>query len=1030
MRIIIILLTCAFLLSGCAHEMPLEEAKKVSLSMVDSSFSAPPRKIDDILRTIEQHKDPSVLQHNIRLTEEQPTTTDKKTLGEFYFSRAQAARLIGKNAQAVTDLRMALTFLADWDNRASAFKQIAFIELDEGNYSAAIRTMKEVFDEGYGQHRHKLVGLHETMAQIYRTIGDYENFKQQATTAFYNYQSKKNYQHHPTDFVLSDIYAYQYELEGQWSKAEEYTRKAIEQIKTERSGGMYDENQRAITIVTHSISLSRNLVQQGKLIEAEIVARDALLYILNASGSDNYYSAKSVNMLAEICLLQGRLKDATVLAQKALDIMYDLGADKNGPGVFFAHFIIGKALLLERDWNGAFKHFSNIITNNQENGNVYLNSYYSDPNIGIALIKTGQIKEAEELFQRKYKALNKQFGESHYYTVETKALLAIPMSEQGKKKEALDTLREAYPILMSGIGNKETTREEERSFRLKIITNTYLDLLFEGSNSGNITDEQLTEAFRITEAARAGTVQKAIVDVTLRHLSGQSNELGDIIRRYQDLQIQIDESGDQLSMLMWSTQDAKLAETINKLKVRVNTLRDAGVSILKEIKKRVPTYDKLVNPTLITVEDVRQAMKPGEVLISAYPTDTHTYIWVVPYKGNSQIFKSTLNEKDIDLTVATLRKSLDTNAQTFREIPEFDLTTAYNLYEKLFKPAEPAWQGASAIMFVTHGSLGQLPLYVLPTSPTKLSPGKGILFSNYREVPWLIKKVAITTIPSLDSFRKIRSISVEATPRRPYIGFGDPIFNSAQLVKNQQETIASRGLKIRGVRITEKGSLDNNQIVSSQLSQLNRLPDTAEEIKQEATILRADLTKDVFLREKASKGTVKSMDLSDRKVIAFATHALVPGDLDGLDQPALALSSPDVAKDGEDGLLTMKDILKLKLNADWVILSACNTGAADSSGREAVSGLGRAFFHAGTKSVLVTMWPVETTSAMKLVTETLRLHKEEKLSRAEALRKSMLRLIDSESLFDTVTGKKVISYAHPLFWAPFVLVGDGSGTFE
>ena len=128
----------------------------------------------------------------------------------------------------------------------------------------------------------------------------------------------------------------------------------------------------------------------------------------------------------------------------------------------------------------------------------------------------------------------------------------------------------------------------------------------------------------------------------------------------------------------------------------------------------------------------------------------------------------------------------------------------------------------------------------------------------------------------------------------------------------------------------------------------------------------ADLTQDIFIGESASELQVKTMDLTDRRIIAFATHALVPGDLDGLDQPALALCSPSVTGDTEDGLLTMGEIMKLKMNAAWVVLSACNTGAADGAGAEAVSGLGRAFFYAGTRAILVSMWPVETTSARNL----------------------------------------------------------------
>jgi CHAT domain-containing protein len=117
--------------------------------------------------------------------------------------------------------------------------------------------------------------------------------------------------------------------------------------------------------------------------------------------------------------------------------------------------------------------------------------------------------------------------------------------------------------------------------------------------------------------------------------------------------------------------------------------------------------------------------------------------------------------------------------------------------------------------------------------------------------------------------------------------------------------------------------------------------------------------------------------------------------------------------------------MKLRMNADWVLLSACNTGAADGAGAEAVSGLGRAFFYAGTRTILVSMWSVETTSARKLTTSLFQHQKEDKkFPRARALRKSMLELIDGPGLRDSDTDKIVASYAHPIFWAPFIIVGD------
>jgi CHAT domain-containing protein len=202
---------------------------------------------------------------------------------------------------------------------------------------------------------------------------------------------------------------------------------------------------------------------------------------------------------------------------------------------------------------------------------------------------------------------------------------------------------------------------------------------------------------------------------------------------------------------------------------------------------------------------------------------------------------------------------------------------------------------------------------------------------------------------------------------------------------------------------------------------LQPLPDTAEELRQIAAALQADGRRDVHLGQHASETRVKTTDLSGRKVVVFATHGLLPGDLDGLHQPALALSSPAVTGEtGEDGLLTTSEVMGLRLNADWVVLSACNTAAGEGAGAEAVSGLGQAFFFAGARALLVTAWPVETTSAMALTTGLFqRYAKTSGLERSQALRSTMLDLIDG-------AGGQGFSYAHPIFWAPYMLVGDGS----
>jgi CHAT domain-containing protein len=280
-----------------------------------------------------------------------------------------------------------------------------------------------------------------------------------------------------------------------------------------------------------------------------------------------------------------------------------------------------------------------------------------------------------------------------------------------------------------------------------------------------------------------------------------------------------------------------------------------------------------------------------------------------------------------------------------------------------------------------------------------------------------------------------------AAGRKAFAGFGDPLFSKNQLSPDGRKAnlpvtrgagTGSPGLPAfhtRAIRITENSTLDDDRLNTASLDMLQPLPDTRDEVLSIATVLEADTGRDVFLGKDASEKQVKSIDLSDRRILVFATHGLVPGDLDGLHQPALALSLPSLADDGKnDGLLTMGEIMGLRLDADWVVLSACNTAAGEGSGAEAASGLGRAFFYAGTRAILLSNWPVESYSARLLTTDLFKRQAADPLlSRAQALQASMLNLLDNGVYKDPATGKALFAYAHPIFWAPFTLVGDGSG---
>jgi CHAT domain-containing protein len=277
-------------------------------------------------------------------------------------------------------------------------------------------------------------------------------------------------------------------------------------------------------------------------------------------------------------------------------------------------------------------------------------------------------------------------------------------------------------------------------------------------------------------------------------------------------------------------------------------------------------------------------------------------------------------------------------------------------------------------------------------------------------------------VPSGASLRTLRQLPPGSPKRDVLVGFGDPYFTKQQAEAAARIVVAEAST---GVTTARGASVRRRALVRSTdapaFADLAPLPDTAEELQSIAAALAVDPAQALHLGKEANERKVKTMDLSRYRFVAFATHGLVPPQL-GLTQPAIALTAPEVAGIDGDGLLTMEEVLALKLDADWVVLSACNSAAGAAEGAEAVSGLGRAFFYAGTRALLVTNWEVDSLSARDLVTGIFgTLARDPTLSRAEALRRAMLALMDGPGL----PGQR--TYAHPYFWAAYSVIGDGGG---
>jgi CHAT domain-containing protein len=313
--------------------------------------------------------------------------------------------------------------------------------------------------------------------------------------------------------------------------------------------------------------------------------------------------------------------------------------------------------------------------------------------------------------------------------------------------------------------------------------------------------------------------------------------------------------------------------------------------------------------------------------------------------------------------------------------------------------------------------------------PRFLASGEG------KNIDWLTRDHAITVLPAVSSLRALRELARESHASEAYVGFGDPLLDGeptkysddaerAKLAREKRcdPMLRQRATSHSGLRGgTRAITRSNGGIVSvADIRSWAPLPETADELCDVAHDLGVDPKTHLYLGAAATETMVKQLSedgsLAKFKIVHFATHGAVAGEVSNTSEPGLLLTPPDKASEIDDGYLSASEIAGLKLDADWVILSACNTAAGEAKGAEALSGLARAFFYAGDRSLLVSHWEVASEPTVKLITKAIaELKTDPKIGRAEALRRSMLSMID--------TGKEY--EAHPAFWAPFVLVGEG-----
>jgi CHAT domain-containing protein len=1026
-----------FLIAACQTTMSVEEAKRVTASFVGASFVPPPRSSNDITAILDQQRlaDPALTAAaRAEADRPAPNTTNPGILADFYLQRGRAAAQIGRARQELDDLNEAARWAARGSvaNEAEILNELSTAEAFSGSFSRSLDQMREAISKAPGEFR-RLIPLNAKIARIASVIGDVDTAEFGLSGVRRAYDDMRRMNLPPAsrgtfDGHLFAAEATVAEAKGQLQEAEKFWRQSVDGFDRgyEPSGfGQVNPDRARARLVGV-------LLLQRRLLEAENEARAALLSILSKRGRFSTETANVLRVLATVLAQQGRYAEAEKLIRATIDIYQKSGSSPDSDLLAVAHDRLAATLIAQGRWQEALAEYEIVDSAMSRDPEALERFLRRNVNWGLSLLHNRRADRAAEVFRSTLEYQTQLLGPIHPTVAEIRGLLAMALTAQGDRRTALKEFAGATAILLtrSVETDDESATRGMLDQRLTMILESYMGLLAE--TRGTPLEAELgvppaAEAFRLAEIARGRSVQRAL-DASAARAAAHTPVLADMVRREQDAQKQLNALSGMLSNALSQPTDQRMAKVAEQLRSQITVLTHARQALIKQIAADFPAYHQLINPPPVTIEEAQAILRSGEAWITTYVAQDRTFVWAIPAEGPVAFAAAPLGEKTLGDRIATLRKALDPNVQTLEDIPEFDMALAHQLYAALLEPVAAGWQKAESLLVVPHGPLGQLPFALLPTKPTKLSSEPDALFSKYRASPWLVRTHAATMLPSVASLRTLRALPPGDPKRRPFVGFGDPFFNRKQASAAMPERDSGEFASVatRGVPIKLRSSPRTRNFDSSQIAMLPRLPETADELRSIALAMNADLTKDVFVGERANEEVIKSLDLFGFRVLAFATHGLVPGDIDGLTQPALALSPPEVAKVGGDGLLTMEEILGLRLSADWVVLSACNTASGNGSGAEAVSGLGRAFFYAGARALLVSHWPVETNSARELTTDLFRRQsKDPTLTRAGALQQTMIAMLDGPGYIDVKTRAVVFSYAHPIFWAPFVLVGDG-----
>jgi CHAT domain-containing protein/Tfp pilus assembly protein PilF len=643
--------------------------------------------------------------------------------------------------------------------------------------------------------------------------------------------------------------------------------------------------------------------------------------------------------------------------------------------------------------------------------------------IGLVSLKEGKFAEAFGHFERALKETEAVHGIEHHTSMEllnnlgAAQFFAMARAASGPQEELarqartyLDLRRRATAaVLLSGRMNVlPDAPAEDLSAERDVFERHLAALMFAALLGPEEKDKADREAFQVAQLTNQSATAIALRQMAVR-FSRNDDRLQTALKERQRLAAVRIALRQQVADAVSADRHAQLTD----LRGLQRETEDRFAALSEDIHRRFPEFSGIVDPKPLGVERVQRLLVKDEALLLVVPNSAFIHVYamtdnffqsyvVANWNGPDQP-EPVLPGKDEDAPISISRFR---NGLGAHDRGSFDIDYSFDVYRRLFGDLKVEVTAKSHWNVVGLGKFTSMPFHLLVTE--KPEPGARGLSEQYRRAAWIIRRNAISVLPAVDSLEALRVVAARPKATKSFIGFGNPLFAAG----NAAEKV--RVAATRSYSEFWKGQEVDRARLSAALPSL---PETEKELRDVSRQL-GGCDSDLYLRERATERMLKSLKLKDFDIVYFATHGLVAGDVKGLGQPSLALTLPKKPDAVDDGLLTASEIGDLSIDASWVVLSACNTVAGDRPGAEALSGLAKAFFHAGARTLLVSHWEVQSEAAARLATSTF-----QKLSatpraasRADALRQSMLDYIN-----DTSDAQN----SNPLVWGAFEIVGDG-----